>query len=203
MTEHARPALAAYLLVGAWSVGEATFWPIMPDALLVPLAYARPRAWWRLVLAATVGTALGCALTYRTGRRGGDGTSRPLPPLVRPRMVSAARDWLTTEGPRGVRRQPASGVPVKVLAYEAGMLTVPIVPFLAWAVGVRTARFALAAGGAALARCLLPGRAAKASRLLLVGWIVVFGLGLRRTVVAWSDTPASGARKAGRSYAAW
>ena len=181
----ARPAMPAYLLVAAWSVGEATVWPIMPDAVLVPLAYARPRDWWRLVLAAAGGTALGCALTHRTGRRRQPGSDRHFL-LVRPRMADAARDWLATEGARGARHQPASGVPVKVFAYQAGALGVPLAPFLAWTVAARTARFALAVGGAALARGRVPGVAARHPRLLLAAWAVAFGLGLWRTVVAWS-----------------
>ena len=63
VSKHARSTPSAYLLVGARSIAEATVWPIMPDALLVPLAFARPRDWWRLVLASAVGTALGGALT--------------------------------------------------------------------------------------------------------------------------------------------
>ena len=186
VAHHARHTLAASLLVGAWSVGEATFWPIMPDAVLVPLAFARPGDWWRLVLAAAGGTAFGGVTTYLAGRRRpGSGSRRHLP-LVQPRMVTAARGWLRAEGARGVWRQPVSGVPIKVFAREAGALGIPLVPFLAWAVGARAARFALAAGGAALARHWMPRAVATHPALLLAGWCVVFGLGLWRTVVAWS-----------------
>ena len=186
MAHQPRPTVGAYLLVSIWSVAEATVWPIMPDAVLVPLAFARPRDWWRLVLAATAGTALGGVLTYLAGaRRGGSGTDWQAP-LVRPRMVVAVRNWLGSEGARGVRRQPASGIPFKVFAREAGALRIPLIPFLAWAVGTRGLRFALAAGGAAVCRDHLPSRVAMHSRLLLAAWTVVFGLGLWRTVAAWS-----------------
>ena len=187
MPKHARPTAAAYLLVGAWSVAEATVWPIMPDALLVPLAFARPRAWWRIVLAAAGGTALGGAWTYRAGRRQSSGGAAWQPPLVRPRMVAAVRGWLASEGARGVRRQPASGVPFKVFAHEAGAMGVPLAPFLGWAVGTRTVRFAVAAGGAALAGQLLPRAITSRPFLLLATWCLVFAGGLWRTVGVWSD----------------
>jgi membrane protein YqaA with SNARE-associated domain len=189
-TTHTQHTAAAYLLVGAWSVGEATVWPIMPDAVLVPLAFARPHDWWKLVAAAAGGTALGGAMTYIVGTRGiGRHGCAWHPPLVRPRMVAAVRRWLEVEGARGVRHQPASGVPFKVFAREAGALGIPFAPFLGLAVSARATRFALAAGGAALARSYLPRALAGHPRLLLTSWIVLFGIGLWRTLAAWSGSP--------------
>jgi membrane protein YqaA with SNARE-associated domain len=178
--------MAAYWLVGAWSIAEATFWPIMPDAVLAPLAFFRAGIWWRLVLAAAAGTALGSWWTYRAGRQGLGRDVDWQPLLVRPRMMATIRVWLAAEGARAVWRQPASGVPIKVFAHEAGTLGIPLVPFLAQAVVARTGRFVLAAGGAALTRRLMPPTVARHRGLLLTSWSVVFSLGLWRTLVAWS-----------------
>ena len=192
LATHARPATSAYWLVAAWSIAEATFWPIMPDAILVPLAFFRRGSWWRLALAAAGGTALGSAATYWAGRRGVGRYSGWQPPLVRPRMVAAVRAWLEAEGARAVWRQPASGVPIKVFAHEAGAQGIPPGPFLARAVLARTGRFVLAAGGATLARRLLPGVVTRYRWLLLASWCAAFGLGLRQTVAAWSGPTEPG-----------
>lgn len=102
-------------------------------------------------------------------------------------MVAAARRWLATEGAPAARRQPMSGVPVKVFAFEAGSLGIPLVPFLTWAVGARSIRFALATGAATLAHGRLPRTVTEHPTLLLTAWTLVFALGLWRTVAAWSD----------------
>lgn len=110
----------------------------------------------------------------------------PLPLLVRPRMVSAVRAWLRAEGPSALWRQPASGVPFKVFAREAGALRVPLGPFLVWAVGARSLRFALAACVAALVGSHAPVCVRSHPCLLLAGWSLAFGVALWRTVAAWS-----------------
>ena len=75
------------LLAFLWAVAEATVWPFMPDAVLVPLALARPSSWWRLVLAAALGTTVGGAISYLLARRRPDRTAIERLPLVRPAMV--------------------------------------------------------------------------------------------------------------------
>src|SRR5262245_38030524 len=99
-----------------WAVGEATLLPIMPDAVIVPLALARPDSWWRLVLAAMLGSSVGGAVSYVLGRRTPTIASIERLPLVRPAMVAATDRWLTDDGPRGAVRQPLTGVPFKVFA---------------------------------------------------------------------------------------
>ena len=169
----------------------------MPDFVLAPLAFFRAGSWWRLVLAAAVGTALGSGATYRDGRNGRGRESEWQPLLVRPRMVAAVREWLASGGARAVWRQPASGIPIKVFAHEAGALEVPLATFLARAVAARTARFVLAAGGAALVRRLAPPSVARRRALLMASWSLVFGAGLWRTVSAWTK-PESGERREAR-----
>jgi len=75
-------ALAASPRAGWWLFGiafaEASFFPIPPDALLIPMALARPdRAWW---LAATclAGSVIGGALGYLIGYAVFDQFARPL-----------------------------------------------------------------------------------------------------------------------------
>jgi membrane protein YqaA with SNARE-associated domain len=176
------------LLAFAWAVAEATFWPIMPDALLVPLALSRPQRWWQLVLAAMLGTALGGVVSYRAGRVRPDPSAVAALPLVRPLMVEAGARWLTDEGARGVMRQPASGVPFKVFARLAGSQDIGLRPFLAWAVAARTGRFLASAGGAALLARYAPALSVRWLWPATALWSVAFGVGLWRTVRYW-DAP--------------
>jgi membrane protein YqaA with SNARE-associated domain len=168
-----------------WAIAEATVWPIMPDAVMVPLALRRPRSWWQLVLGGVVGTAFGGWLSYLDGRRrpGRDRTERLW--LVRPAMVTAADRWLAKGGPRGVLRQPATGIPFKVFARVAGARGLAVVPFLVWAVAGRAARFTLLAGVAALVGCWRPTLATHWYWPTTGGWLLLFCLALWRLVTYW------------------
>ena len=176
---------SARALVFIWSFAEATVWPVMPDAALVPLAAARSAAWWRLVLVATLGTLVGGLVSYLVGRvRPAEALLARLP-LVRPAMARQARAWLAAEGAAGLRHQPLSGLPYKVFAVQTGALGLPLGPFLGWTLLARGSRFlGVGATVAALgARFRSPLR--RYAGPLLLAWCVVFTLGLRQTVRAW------------------
>jgi 1-acyl-sn-glycerol-3-phosphate acyltransferase len=168
-----------------WAVAEATIWPIMPDAVLVPLVLARPNSWWRLVVAAALGTSAGGAVSYAVGRRHPGRAAIERLPLVRTAMVDAVDRWLEGEGLRGVWRQPATGVPFKVFARRAGALELPLGQFLFWAVAARSARFVAAAGLAALVSRSWPGVVASWFWWLTLLWSIVFGAALWRLVRFW------------------
>jgi membrane protein YqaA with SNARE-associated domain len=173
------------LLTFLWAVAEATLWPIMPDAVLVPLALRQPGSWWRLVVAAALGTTAGGLVSHVLGRRRADRSEIARLPLVRPAMVAAADHWLVNEGGRGAWRQPATGVPLKVFARLAGARRLPLETFLLWAVAARTVRFTIAAGLAALIGQRWPGVVTRAFWWLTLLWGIVFGVALWRTVVFW------------------
>jgi hypothetical protein len=106
-------------------------------------------------------------------------------------MVEATRRWLAEEGAAGVRRQPASGVPFKVFAYQADAARVDPLPFLGVAGLVRARMLAVAgafAGCGQLIRRRCPERlrsAVMAGAALLT--VAGFGVGLSRVVAAWSE----------------
>jgi membrane protein YqaA with SNARE-associated domain len=68
---HRTLALAASPLAGWWlaavAFAEASFFPIPPDVLLIPMALARPERAWRLALICTIGSVCGGALGYFIG----------------------------------------------------------------------------------------------------------------------------------------
>jgi len=60
-----RPAAPWWLFVIA--IGEASFFPLPPDVLLLPMALAQPRRAWRFAAITTLGSVLGGALGYFIG----------------------------------------------------------------------------------------------------------------------------------------
>jgi membrane protein YqaA with SNARE-associated domain len=179
-------SLAPTVLAFLWAVAEGTVWPSMPDAVLVPLALARPPSWRRLVLAAALGTATGGVISYLLGRLSPERESVERLALVRPSMVTAVDVWLEREGSRGVWRQPVTGVPFKVFARRAGAHRLPPLTFLGWAVLARSARFALLAGVAALVGQRGGATVARRYWPITALWATVFGLTLYRLVAFWS-----------------
>lgn len=75
-------ALAASPNAIWWLVGiafaEASFFPIPPDALLIPMALARPDRAWRYALLCLLGSVAGGALGYLIGYAVFDQLARPL-----------------------------------------------------------------------------------------------------------------------------
>jgi membrane protein YqaA with SNARE-associated domain len=64
--------------LAAIAVAEASFFPMPPDALLIPMALARPDRAWRLALVCTIGSVAGGALGYIIGYAVFDQLARPL-----------------------------------------------------------------------------------------------------------------------------
>jgi membrane protein YqaA with SNARE-associated domain len=75
-------ALAASPYAAWWlaliAFAESSFFPIPPDALLVPMALARPRAAWRFAAVCTVASVVGGALGYLIGFAVFDQLARPI-----------------------------------------------------------------------------------------------------------------------------
>jgi membrane protein YqaA with SNARE-associated domain len=174
-----------------WSLAEAVIWPFMPEAVLVPLATAHPGRWWKLAIAAALGSTCGGAVSYAIGAAGAADRLLPRLPLVRPAMVRDARGWLTQEGGIGLRHQPLSGLPVKVFALAAAPSGVSLPAFLCCAAVARAARFMVVCAGAALAgKALQPG-IERRPIIFLVAWAAAFGVGLRQTVASWERRDTS------------
>src|SRR6201999_4660125 len=72
----ASPNAAWWLALVAFA--EASFFPIPPDALLVPMVLAKPRAAWRFAGICTVASVAGGALGYLIGFAVFDQVARPL-----------------------------------------------------------------------------------------------------------------------------
>ena len=57
---------------------EASFFPVPPDALLVPMALAKPRSAWRFAAICTVASVIGGALGYWIGYAVFDRVAQPI-----------------------------------------------------------------------------------------------------------------------------
>jgi membrane protein YqaA with SNARE-associated domain len=72
----ASPYAAWWLALVAFA--EASFFPIPPDALLIPMALAQPRKAWRFALICSIGSVAGGALGYVIGYYVFDQLARPI-----------------------------------------------------------------------------------------------------------------------------
>ncbi len=134
----------AYLTLFAWSFLAATLVPVGSELALVVLVrkgYPLPS----LVLVATLGNYLGACTTYCIARAAaGRLTTRRKSPSAR---MTRAASWLNTYG------QPAlfmSWVPIigDAIVAVAGAVRMPFVPFSAWTIAGKLARYIAVAWGA-------------------------------------------------------
>jgi membrane protein YqaA with SNARE-associated domain len=65
MAQAARPN--ALRVLGLVSFAESSFFPIPPDAMILPMVLARPDRAWRIALVATVTSVLGGIAGYALG----------------------------------------------------------------------------------------------------------------------------------------
>lgn len=162
-------------LLGTLSFAESSFFPIPPDVMLAPMCLARPRrAFWYATLT-TVTSVLGGLVGYLIGRL----------------AFASIEGWLVGSAYAGAFEQAVaafdrygfwyvllagfSPIPYKVFTVSAGVVGMPVLPFLVGSVAGRGGRFFL------VAALLRLGGVAFAERLRnwidLIGWATV-GLAL-------------------------
>ena len=169
-------------LMFAWSLAEATVWPILPDFLLVPMAAANRRRFHVPLAAAVIGMAVGGTTTvlfaYRAPRHAW-GLLRHLP-LVHEQQIDVARRHLAAHGTAAFLFQPWSGVPSKIWAVMAGAERPN--PWLAIAALViaRSLRMAVLAGAARMVAGRFAGAVRDHSIFLAATYMGVFSVGLWR-----------------------
>ena len=119
----------------AWGFAEAVSWPVTMEMYLAVVGVANPR---RILPAAawlTAGSVAGVLVTSELTRRG----LRPPAPLTTATMRDAAAQHMAA-GARGVWKQAANGVPVKLYAAAAGRRGHPADPARACTRPVRAVR---------------------------------------------------------------
>ena len=143
-------ALAASPNAGWWlaliAFAEASFFPIPPDALLIPMALAKPRAAWRFALICTLGSVAGGALGYLIGHFLFDQFARPLLAIYGYANAYAAfQDKFKEYGLWIILIKGLTPIPYKIVTIAAGAAGFPFGTFMAASLVTRGARFFLVA----------------------------------------------------------
>lgn len=121
----------AKLILMFVSFTESIFFPIPPDVILAPMMLANPKSAWRLALLATVASVVGGAFGYMLG-------AYLFEPLVLPFIESMSYEekfasitaYFEEYGILLVFLAAFTPIPYKLVALAAGMLFMPIFPFL-------------------------------------------------------------------------
>jgi membrane protein YqaA with SNARE-associated domain len=132
--------------LAAIAFAEASFFPIPPDVLLVPMALAKPRHAWRLALVCTIGSVVGGALGYLIGYALFNVVATPL--LHAYHYDAAFQTFQQTFATYGVWIILIKGltpIPYKIVTIAAGAAHFDFVSFMIASVVTRGARFFLVA----------------------------------------------------------
>ncbi len=166
--------------LGIMSFAESSFFPIPPDVMLAPMSLARPdRALWYAWLT-TVTSVLGGLFGYLIGYWAFDLISGWLQSSTLWPSFQTAKDWFAVWGFWAVFIAGFSPIPYKAFTIAAGVVGMPLLPFVLASVVGRGGRFFLVAmlmkwGGARM-EAVLERWVDRLGWALLV--ILVLGLGL-------------------------
>jgi membrane protein YqaA with SNARE-associated domain len=161
--------------LAAIAFAEASCFPIPPDALLIPMALARPDRAWRLALVCTLGSVAGGALGYFIGYAVFDQLARPLIELYGYGPRFAAFQALYAQyGLWIIVIKGLTPIPYKIVTIASGAAHFDFAVFMAASLVTRGARFFLVA---ALLRFLgTPVRDFIERRLTLVTSLLAAGV---------------------------
>ena len=168
-------------ILSGLSFAESSFFPIPPDVMLAPMCLARPARSWHFALNCTVSSVAGGLAGYLIGRLA-FGWIEPW--LMDSSYAGAFQYAVDAFGRWGFWYILLAGftpIPYKVFTISAGVIGMPVLPFLLGSATGRGGRFFLVAG---LIR-LMGDRAAERLRVWVdtAGWIVLLLVLL--VIVAW------------------
>jgi membrane protein YqaA with SNARE-associated domain len=143
-------ALASSNNAGWWlaliAFAEASFFPIPPDTLLVPMALAKPRAAWRFAAICTVASVIGGALGYLIGFAVFDQVAQPILQLYGYGPAYAAfQAKFQQYGLWIILIKGLTPIPYKIVTIAAGAARFDFASFMAASVLTRGVRFFLVA----------------------------------------------------------
>jgi membrane protein YqaA with SNARE-associated domain len=144
-------ALAGSRLAPVWlaviSFTESSFFPIPPDALLIPMCLARPDRAWRLALICTISSVLGGAFGYLIGYALFEVLAAP---VIRFYHYEAAFErFKATYDQYGLWVILIKGftpIPFKIVTIASGAASFNFGIFILASIATRAARFFLVAG---------------------------------------------------------
>lgn len=146
---------------------ESSFFPVPPDALLVPMAAARPDRAWRLAAICTAASVAGALLGYWIGAVLYDVVALPVIRFYHYEAAAGAVvDSIQRYGVWFILIKGLTPIPFKVVTIACGAARLELVPFLLACIATRGVRFFLEA--AVLRRYGAPVLALVERRLTLV-----------------------------------
>jgi membrane protein YqaA with SNARE-associated domain len=141
----ARPAAPFWLF--AIAIAEASFFPLPPDALLLPMALGQPRRAWRFAAIATAGSVLGGALGYLIGYALFDRLAQPLIHFYHYDAAFATfQAGFARYGAAIILIKGLLPIPYKIVTIAAGAAKFDFWTFIGLSIITRGARFFLEAG---------------------------------------------------------
>lgn len=166
-------------LLFLWAVAEAIFWPIIPDALLIPMAAAGRRKYWPILGAAVLGSALGGIVIYLFAYIAPSSAGGFLIrlPLVQDFMIEGASAALDQQGVVAFWTQPWSGISYKIYAVLAGAGGLNPLVVLPISIVARTLRMLIASGVAAVVVGRFPNFFRNYWLYAVLAYVVIFGYG--------------------------
>jgi membrane protein YqaA with SNARE-associated domain len=138
-SRHAVPALAAV------AFAESSFFPIPPDAMLVPMVLARPDRGWTYATVCTIGSVVGGLAGYAIGYFLGPLGHWLLSVMGHPDGEAAFRAWFAQWGVWVILIKGLLPIPYKLVTIASGLAHFDLGIFIAASVATRGARFFLAA----------------------------------------------------------
>ena len=145
-------SLAEKKLAGLWlgllSFAEASFFPIPPDVLLIPLCLGRLRKAFRFALICSVASVLGGLTGYAMGAFAWDGLSLwffQYVPGFTEEKFARIQEWYAEWGWPLVFLAGFSPIPYKIFTIASGVLGMALLPFILASAVSRSARFFLVA----------------------------------------------------------
>jgi membrane protein YqaA with SNARE-associated domain len=137
----------APLWLAATSFAESSFFPIPPDALLIPMAAARPERAWTFAAICTVSSVLGGCLGYLIGAELFDQVARPILHLYHADGdLKTFTAWYAKYGLAVILVKGLTPIPYKLVTIASGAAHFNFGVFVLASLVTRGARFFLEAG---------------------------------------------------------
>ena len=129
------------------SFTESSFFPIPPDAMLVPMVLANPKKAWYYAAVCTVASVLGGLLGYALGSVFYDTIGQKI--IAFYHLEQQAENFRLLYGQYGAEIILLKGltpIPFKLVTIASGLAAYPLLPFIILSTITRGARFFLIAG---------------------------------------------------------
>ncbi|MXP63973.1 DedA family protein [Roseomonas sp. M0104] len=142
--------LSGHRHAGTWlalvSFAESSFFPVPPDAMLVPMCLARPERAWRYAAICTVASVLGGLLGYAIGYFLFEAVAQPvLAAYGHADALESFRGWFDRWGAAVILIKGLTPIPYKIVTIAAGAAAFNPWAFLITSALTRGARFFLLA----------------------------------------------------------